>query len=157
MRGGVPLLMPIAGRLDDDRYALGDRAFAMKQHGFARNLPWSVASRATVDADATRAWDNAARRAVEFTGLPSLGEGEVDLHLLDARATRTTLRRPGLRDVEVSWSDALPVLVVWTLPDKDFVCVEPWSAPGNALKEGRARWVPEGSTAAWSLSFRAAR
>ncbi len=229
VRGGVPLLMPIAGKLADDRYALGDRAFTLKQHGFARNLPWSVSSRsvadgasvtlrltdtpetraqfpfgfvfeaeytlrdgalsitlratctdggpmpmhvgthpyffvprdakaqATVTADATRAWDNTAKREVAFTGFPSLGEGEVDLHLLDQRATRTVLRRPGLRDLHIAWSAELPVLVVWTLPDKDFVCVEPWSAPANALNEGRARTVSEGDTASWSLSISAPR
>lgn len=229
VRGGVPLLMPIAGKLTDDRYALGGRDYAMKQHGFARNLPWSVASRsvsdgasvtlrltdtpetraqfpfgfvfeaeytlregalsitlratcaeggpmpmhvgthpyffvprdvkarAAVDATASRAWDNAAKREVAFEGFPSLGEGEVDLHLLDPRATRAALHRPGLRDVHLSWSDALPVLVVWTLPDKDFVCVEPWSAPANALNDGGARWVAEGETAAWSLSISAPR
>lgn len=229
VRGGVPLLMPIAGRLTDDRYALGGRDYAMKQHGFARNLPWSVASRsvndgasvtlrltdtpdtraqfpfgfvfeaeytlrdgalsitlratcteggpmpmhvgthpyffvprdakarATIEVNATRAWDNTAKRELAFEGFPSLGEGEVDLHLLDPRATCTTLHRPGLRDLHLSWSDALPVLVVWTLPDKDFVCVEPWSAPANALNEGRARQVAEGETAAWSLTIRAPR
>jgi galactose mutarotase-like enzyme len=26
--------------------------------------------------------------------------------------------------------------VVWTLEGKDFVCVEPWTSPGNALNTG---------------------
>jgi len=29
-------------------------------------------------------------------------------------------------------------LVVWTLPGRDFVCVEPWTAPGGALATGLA-------------------
>ena len=39
VRGGIPVLFPFAGRLADDRL-LG--RFPMKQHGFARELPWRV-------------------------------------------------------------------------------------------------------------------
>src|SRR5580658_1288833 len=42
VRGGIPVLFPIAGKLADDRYEVDGRAFSMKQHGFARNLPWTV-------------------------------------------------------------------------------------------------------------------
>jgi galactose mutarotase-like enzyme len=36
--------------------------------------------------------------------------------------------------------------VVWTLKGRDFVCVEPWSAPANALNDGGAIIVPPGQT-----------
>jgi len=26
--------------------------------------------------------------------------------------------------------------VIWTLPEKNFVCLEPWTAQGNALNSG---------------------
>src|SRR5690348_15690583 len=38
VRGGVPFLFPTAGRLANDRYQGNE----MKQHGFARNLPFAV-------------------------------------------------------------------------------------------------------------------
>src|SRR3954447_18304010 len=41
VRGGVPFLFPTAGRLQGDRY--GGRE--MKQHGFARNMPFAVERR----------------------------------------------------------------------------------------------------------------
>ncbi len=89
-----------------------------------------------LDTTATRAWDNQAQAPVPYTGLDLTG-AEVDLHVLDPSGTRTTLSRgPGLRPVELSWSPSFKTLVVWTLRGRDFVCVEPWTAPGGALRSG---------------------
>jgi galactose mutarotase-like enzyme len=49
VRGGIPILFPIAGKLPGDRYAVGGQLFSMKQHGFARNLPWTVVEESTGD------------------------------------------------------------------------------------------------------------
>src|SRR5258708_2033571 len=60
VRGGVPILFPIAGKLAPD--TLPGATVPLKQHGFARNLSWSVVEAARdrvtlgLDADdATRA------------------------------------------------------------------------------------------------------
>ncbi|MBM3461675.1 MAG: aldose epimerase [Armatimonadetes bacterium] len=45
VRGGMPILFPICGPLRDDEWRVDGRVFHMKQHGFARNLPWRVAAR----------------------------------------------------------------------------------------------------------------
>lgn len=42
VRGGIPILFPICGNLPDNTYTLGDRSYTLKQHGFARDLPWQV-------------------------------------------------------------------------------------------------------------------
>src|SRR5438477_11304850 len=42
VRGGNPVLFPICGPLVDNKVELEGRTYSMKQHGFARNLPWSV-------------------------------------------------------------------------------------------------------------------
>lgn len=42
VRGGIPLLFPICGNLSDDTYTLNGQTYQLKQHGFARNLPWEV-------------------------------------------------------------------------------------------------------------------
>ena len=42
VRGGIPILFPNPGRLTDDTYKLGSESFFLPQHGFARNLPWSL-------------------------------------------------------------------------------------------------------------------
>lgn len=43
IRGGNPVLFPVCGPLEDNRYVLpGGRIYEMKQHGLARNKPWQV-------------------------------------------------------------------------------------------------------------------
>jgi galactose mutarotase-like enzyme len=42
VRGGNPVLFPSPGKLTGDAWAWGGARGAMKQHGFARNLPWTV-------------------------------------------------------------------------------------------------------------------
>ena len=42
IRGGNPILFPICGQLPDERYSFNDRGYFMKNHGFARNNPWTV-------------------------------------------------------------------------------------------------------------------
>ncbi|WP_224249046.1 aldose epimerase family protein [Hyalangium gracile] len=91
---------------------------------------------ATVRTDATRAWDNRQGKVVPFTGLDLTGE-EVDLHLLDHSTAGTVLQRgPGRRPLHLSWGPEFQRLVVWTLPGRDFVCVEPWTASAGALATG---------------------
>jgi galactose mutarotase-like enzyme len=47
VRGGNPVLFPICGPLAGGNYQLDGQTYAMKQHGFARNLPWSVVDQST--------------------------------------------------------------------------------------------------------------
>ena len=42
VRGGIPVLFPIAGRLPDDRWTIDAKPYELKQHGFARTLPWTA-------------------------------------------------------------------------------------------------------------------
>jgi galactose mutarotase-like enzyme len=222
VRGGIPVLFPIAGRLTGDRYTIpgagqgGGRSFPMRQHGLARLAPWSVidvaaahltmellsnevtrvnypfdfALRLTVDVGlaggrtlslvqevenrcaeplpvhmglhpyfavphllkdgvriettASRAYDNIRGEIVSYSGV-DLGQGEVDLHLLDHRPGGTRLVIPGRPARVLAYSDLYQVLVLWTLGFKDFVCVEPWSAPADALNSGHGLlFVPPG-------------
>lgn len=98
------------------------------------HVPQANKAAARVETDASRAWDNRQGAHVPFSGLDLTGP-EVDMHLLDHSPHGTTLERgPGLRPVELAWSPSFTTLVVWTLAGKDFVCVEPWTAPGGALQ-----------------------
>lgn len=47
VRGGIPVLFPSPGKLDGDKFRSHGREGAMKQHGFARTLPWTLASEPT--------------------------------------------------------------------------------------------------------------
>ncbi len=41
VRGGIPILFPICGDLSES-YLIGGKKHRLKQHGFARDLPWSI-------------------------------------------------------------------------------------------------------------------
>jgi galactose mutarotase-like enzyme len=84
---------------------------------------------------ATRAFDNVAKREIALAGPIDLAQPEVDLHLIDHGSTASTLASPGL-SVEVRGSAEYTQWVVWTLAGKDFVCLEPWTCPANALNTG---------------------
>ncbi len=225
VRGGIPVLFPIAGKLPGDRYELAGRTFSMKQHGFARNLPWSVlevstddgasvtlgleASDATraqypfnfalrftyrlrgevltveqrfenrsdapmplhpglhpyfsvpdsakagvrLDTDATRGLDNRTGDEVAVTRPIELAGREVDLFLLDHRPRQTVLHRPGMPGVRIGFGAEQALLVVWTLPGRDFVCVEPWRTRPGALADGSAPQVAPGGSESSTLTI----
>ncbi len=44
VRGGIPVLFPICGNLPGNALSLPQGTFPMPQHGFARDLPWSLSS-----------------------------------------------------------------------------------------------------------------
>ena len=41
VRGGIPILFPICGDLSG-HYSISGKNYLLKQHGFARDLPWSI-------------------------------------------------------------------------------------------------------------------
>jgi galactose mutarotase-like enzyme len=200
VRGGVPVLFPSPGKLANDRWSRDGRAGALPQHGFARNLPWTVVAadeaivlelesphetwpfpcrlrhhitlagttlrieqrvtntgthplpfglgfhpyfqvanadkaRVTVDTTATRAWDNTRKRAIDL-GTIQLATGEVDLHLLDHGRSDCSLLLDAERLVRIDCSPEYGQWVIWTLPERDFVCLEPWTCPFDALNTG---------------------
>jgi galactose mutarotase-like enzyme len=205
VRGGIPILFPSPGKLEADTWHAAGQSGQMKQHGFARNLPWTVSDsgptgsaaatlclRSTpgtlsqypwtfqaqlsfalagqclritarvqnetsttmpfalgyhpyflvtdkqqvrIDTRATRAFDNVAKRTMPFRGF-DLDAAEVDLQLLDHGSSESALHFPDGSRISLSGSPEFTHWVVWTLAGKDFVCVEPWTAPGNALNTG---------------------
>lgn len=40
--GGIPILFPICGTLNEDRYKAGGKVYDMESHGFAWKMPWKV-------------------------------------------------------------------------------------------------------------------
>ena len=61
---------------------------------------------------------------------------ELDVHLLDQKQRHMTLALGDGGRITVRASPDFSHWVVWTVPGKDYVCVEPWTAPGNALNTG---------------------
>ena len=201
VRGGVPILFPSPGKLQDDRFSRANKQGELKQHGFARNLAWRVdeaneararltldsndatlrdypwrfvitlelevmarafamrfaitnrdetampfalglhpyfvvndKARASVPTEATQAFDNVAKRVVPFRAF-DFTQGEVDMHLMDHHSSRATLEL-GDHTITIEASPEFARWVIWSVPGKEFICLEPWTAPGNALNTG---------------------
>ena len=97
-------------------------------------VPQAQKAHVRIETRATRALDNLAGGERPLRGFP-LTDPQVDLQVLDHAAPGTVLHRgQGLSPVRLSWSGDFRTMVVWTLGGRDFVCVEPWTAPGGALQ-----------------------
>ncbi|HKU43543.1 MAG TPA: galactose mutarotase, partial [Polyangiales bacterium] len=90
---------------------------------------------ARIDTRATRVFDNVAKQLRAFEGF-DLTARELDLHLLDHGSDSCTLHYPDAGSLTLRASPEFRVWVVWTLAERDFVCVEPWTARGDALNTG---------------------
>ncbi|HKQ69313.1 MAG TPA: galactose mutarotase [Polyangiaceae bacterium] len=225
VRGGNPVLFPAPGKLANDTWTRGPHRGSMKQHGFARSLPWEVAATSEegaasatlllrsndatlaaypwrfearytytlrgrsltieqrfenssdepmpfaagfhpyfhvpqadkaatrVETKATRAFDNVAKKDIVLRGI-DLTQKEVDLHLYDHESSMATLSTPR-GSVTLQGSEPFSRWVIWTVAGKDFVCLEPWTAAGDALNTGEHLLTLEpGSTMTLSVEIR---
>jgi len=93
---------------------------------------------AWVETNATRAFN---QRAGTTGPLPPLrfGGDELDVHLLDHRGGKTVLHRGSAPPISLEWSENFQTLVLWTLPGKPFICVEPWTAPAGTSGQNMLR------------------
>ncbi len=226
VRGGNPILFPSPGKLTDDAWSKDGQGGAMKQHGFARTMPWDtsltstgesasvtlrltatdetlavfpwqfvldvtyslkgnklrIETRVTNESDtpmpfalgfhpyfavpqtekpgtrvetaATAAYDNVAKKQVHITRF-QLALPEVDLRLLNHGSGRSALQWADDR-VTVEASKEFKTWVVWTIAGKDFVCLEPWTSPPDALNSGEAlQTVAPGETKMVWVSYSA--
>lgn len=63
VRGGIPVLFPICGNLPGDILPLPQGSFTLRQHGFARDLPWTLEPLADGQGVALTLNDDATTRA----------------------------------------------------------------------------------------------
>lgn len=207
VRGGIPILFPICGNLPDNTYTYKGQQYTLKQHGFARDLPWEVTDSVTQDLasltlvlnsnDQTRAvypfdfqliftyqllgnsleirqrYINYSSESMPFsTGLhpyfrsldktqlqfdipatqfqdqrtktthPFAGSFDLSQDEIDAAFRQLRDRSASVSDssrqlhLQLSWDEIYSTVVFWTVKGKDFYCLEPWSAPRNALNTG---------------------
>ncbi|MDG2989439.1 aldose epimerase [Candidatus Synechococcus calcipolaris G9] len=204
VRGGIPILFPICGNLPNNEFIYEDQKYSLKQHGFARDLPWQVQDHQgnsivlrLGDTEATRGVypfefdleftytlgtdslglelritnpgerplpfslglhpyfavqekeqltfnlpingmvDQKTQRPLTFAGGFDWAAPELDLAcrpLLGHRA-RVSDRQRGYH-LDLNFSPEFTTLVFWTLHGKDYYCLEPWTAPRNALNSG---------------------
>ncbi len=92
---------------------------------------------ARIATKATRAFDNVKKEVVPFRRF-DLSARELDLHLLDHGSTDSALTWKDGSRLALRASPELTRWVVWTVEGKDYVCLEPWTAPANALNTGES-------------------
>lgn len=117
-------------------------------------VPDAAKARASIPTRATRAFDNKDKREIAFAGF-DLTAAEVDLHLHDHGSNEASI---AIGDVAITLrgSPEFTHWVVWTLRGKDFVCLEPWTCPGDALNTGdRLLVLAPGEARSLSLTIEA--
>lgn len=219
VRGGIPILFPICGNVPDNTYTLNGQAYQLKQHGFARNLPWQVlehhseADRARVTLGLKSNEQTFAQYPFQFeliftyilepssltlhqryinhsdTSMPfSSGfhpyflvqdksqlrfqipateyydqvtqsvhayAGSFDFERDEIDAAFTEISSPGASAIDegrshkvtLTFDTQFSTLVFWTIKGKDYYCLEPWTAPRNAINTGnRLLYVEPGAS-----------
>ncbi|PSB04467.1 aldose epimerase [Merismopedia glauca] len=207
VRGGIPILFPICGNLPNNVYTHQEQEYTLKQHGFARDLPWSVISQETGDIasislqltsneetkqvypfeftlvftyqligntvkilqsytnhssepmlfsaglhpyfavndksqlefaiPASEYTDQRTREIFAYRNHLDLDREELDLAFgyMAANFARVTDNQTQ-RQLYLQFAPDFNTVVFWTLKDKPFYCIEPWTAGRNALNTG---------------------
>jgi len=211
VRGGVPILFPICGNLPDNRYTHQGKTYFLKQHGFARDLPWEVSDRSDIGASdrplqdgitltlkssnqtyavypfdfeltftyrlqgnalliqqrysnrspepmpfstglhpyfavsdkaqlqfhipATQLINQIDQTPHPFSGQFDFEQAEIDVAFRYVTQPEASVTNSGQRLI-LSYDSTYATLVFWTLKGKGYYCLEPWSAPRNAINTG---------------------
>lgn len=204
IRGGIPILFPICGNLPNNLYVHQGQSYQLKQHGFARDLPWTVGDRSTVDGAsltlilthteqtlanypfefelqftyrlkgntltieqvftnqstetmpfsaglhpyflttdktalafdiATSEWRNQIDQSIQpFNGSFDFNAEEIDAAFFPvSRPQASLVNNRRNHTITLTSSELYKGVVFWTVKGKDYCCLEPWSAPRNAL------------------------
>lgn len=207
VRGGIPILFPICGNLHDNQYLWQGQVYQLKQHGFARDLPWTVIDQSTQDqasltlelasTEQTRRLypfdfqliftyrllgdrltlhqrytnrsaepmpfsagfhpyfavqdkgqlqfqipssefqDQRTKTVHSFAGQFDFSQDEIDVAFTDLSTRVATVVDPDRSQrLTLSFSSEFSMLVFWTLKEKAFYCLEPWTAGRNAMNMG---------------------
>ncbi|MDR9900095.1 aldose epimerase [Aetokthonos hydrillicola Thurmond2011] len=211
VRGGVPILFPICGNLPNNTYTHNGKQYTLKQHGFARDLPWTVVnhqnasltvalnsneqtrevypfdfkvaftyqlegnsleiqqhytnlssepmpfsfgfhpyfsvsdkSQLKFEIPSSEYQEKGTNETHPFTGNFDFSQDEIDVAFKQLSATSATVI-DGSRGLKLTldYDELFTTLVFWTVKGKDFYCLEPWSAPRNALNTGENLTVLE--------------
>lgn len=89
--------------------------------------------RVRVEVDAGLAYDNLSGFSGPWDGQVDLTAPGVDLHLTDLQTQTVLLHVPGKTPRRLEMSEIFSTVVLWQTAMQDFLCVEPWSAPADAL------------------------
>ena len=213
IRGGIPILFPICGNLPNNIYTYKGNQYTLKQHGFARNLPWEIdlstewptlslssnhhtkaiypfdfqlvftykiqqnvleihqeyknldykpmpfsagfhpyflitnKSRLELDIPAQTYQNQITKETLPFNGVFDFDMSEIDFVFKDISSqsiTTTDYDRKFKLTLDSSY--IFSTLVFWTVKNKYYYCLEPWTAPRNAINTGEKLTILEPGT-----------
>ncbi|WP_204102768.1 MULTISPECIES: aldose epimerase [Spirulina sp. CCY15215] len=206
IRGGIPILFPICGNLPENLYVHQGQSYKLKQHGFARDMPWEFRESSTdelasitlvlnsdentlkfypfefelkftyqiqghrlllkqhysnqssetmpfatgfhpyfqileqnksqleFEIPAKRSQDQNTKETQPFKNHFDFDRDEIDVALFPLKRNSASMTNPVQKfKITLTYSDIFTTLVFWTVKDKDYCCLEPWSSPRNAL------------------------
>ena len=90
-----------------------------------------------VNIPGTKYDSNVDKTSKTFTGNFDYQKEEIDAAFTSISANYTSFSdRDNQRKITLQYSDFFSTVVFWTVREKDFICLEPWSAPRNGLNTG---------------------
>ncbi|MEL6162194.1 MAG: aldose epimerase [Cyanobacteria bacterium J06628_3] len=94
-------------------------------------------SQLELDIPSTEFQNKGSKEIHPFNGSFDFNQDEIDVAFtkLSAKSTSVTDKDRKLK-ITLEYDDNFSTLVFWTVKGKDFYCLEPWSAPRNAMNTG---------------------
>jgi len=114
-------------------------------------------SQLQLEIPAARYIDQIEQTAHDYTGSLNWSAPELDLAFRPISAQQTSVTDPQ-REIKISidYDSTYTTLVFWTVAEKNYYCLEPWSAPRNALNTNKdLRWLEPNETCSVRVSFNA--
>lgn len=204
IRGGIPILFPICGKLENGKYSLEGNEYAMRNHGLARVSSWQVIDKHVdknsafikiqfdsdditrksypfdfqviftytlenkclkinqqyfnksnrqmpvyigfhpyfkadnknikYNTDATKYLDENDGKTKCYNGKLSLyGLAESPIFLDSKQNNISFAPFNNGKNIYLEYSKEFKYIVLWSVEEKDFICVEPWMALGNSM------------------------
>jgi galactose mutarotase-like enzyme len=97
--------------------------------------PYFLADRKNIayETDASRFLDLNDHKEKTFEGIIDLSKSIECVILLDVQKPKISFQPADQRIVQIKYSEEFKYIVIWSIPDKPFVCVEPWMAQPNEM------------------------
>lgn len=104
-------------------------------------------SQLSVDLPSSEYQSKGAAEELSFSGRFDFEQEEIDFSFinLQGRSATVTDKSRNLK-LTVEYDDRYSTLVFWAVKGKDFYCLEPWTAPRNALNTGKSLLIAEPGT-----------
>ncbi|MEE3717526.1 aldose epimerase [Tumidithrix elongata RA019] len=85
---------------------------------------------------ATQYWDHVSHSTQTYAGGFDFSQDQIDLGFRPLSGSSAQIFDTGNQSLMLSFDQHYTTLVFWAIKGKDYVCLEPWTAPRNAMNTG---------------------